>query len=282
MQKSERISFVGIFLNTILFVAKIIVGIFSQSTAVISDAINSFTDIFASVFIFVAVKVANKKADEDHPFGHDRAEPIAGFIVAIFTGILSFEIARTSITELLTEHSTNIGASAVAVLLFTIAVKSFMAAYFIKKGTDMKRPAIKATGIDSRNDVLVSTVALIGVIGAMFGYPKLDDIAALIISLFIFYSGYKIGIENIDYLMGKRPPEDYFAKIRKKTLETKGVKGINELNAHYVGNKIHVEIHIDVDENKTTKKSHDIGKEVQRKIEKMPDICRAFIHIDPV
>ena len=116
----------------------------------------------------------------------------------------------------------------------------------------------------------------------MFGYHKLDDLAALVISVFIFYFGYKIGIENIDYLMGKTPPRKYVERIRKKALAVRGVKGINDLRAHYVGNKVHVEVHIEVDEDKTTKKSHEIGKDVQNEIERMQDICRAFIHIDPV
>ena len=88
--------------------------------------------------------------------------------------------------------------------------------------------------------------------------------------------------KNLDYLMGKCPPKTEIEKIRKKALTIKGVKDINELNAHYVGNKIHVEIHIDVDENLSTRKSHDIGKDVQRAIEKMPEINKAFIHVDPV
>ncbi len=282
MKKSEKISISGIILNSILFISKFIVGMTSGSIALISDAINSFTDIFASAIIFIAVRVSNKKADESHPFGHYRAEPIAGLIVAIFTGIVGFEIAKVAIINLFSEHSNSVGYAAVAVLLFSISVKSGMSYYYIRKGKSMKRPAIKAAGIDSRNDVFVSLVALIGVFGAIYGYHKLDDIAALIISIFIFYFGYQIGIENLDFLMGKTPSRTFIEKIKDATREVKGVKGINDVRAHYVGNRIHIEIHIEVGKNYLTKKSHDIGKEVQRKVEKFSEIGKAFIHIDPV
>ena len=280
MLKSEKITIIGIFLNTILFIAKIIVGLISKSTAIISDAVNSFVDIFSSVSIFIAVKVSNKKPDQTHPFGHDRAEPIAGFLVAVLMFILGFEIAKTAIENLYVTPVHNIGFSAIIVLLFTIIVKSGMASYYLKEGKN--RPAIKAIGIDSRNDVLVSSIALLGVVGSFYGYPKLDDIAALIISLFIFKSAYELGTENIDYLMGKCPSKKEIEKLKKMALEIPGVKGINEVKAQYVGIKIQVEIHIEVDKNITTKKSHDIGKDVQHTMENLPEINKAFIHIDPV
>ncbi len=282
MKESEKISRLGIILNSSLFIAKFIVGLFSNSIALISDALNSFTDIFSSIIVFIAVKVSNKKSDQDHPFGHHRAEPIAGIVIAIFTGILGFEIAKTSIIRLFTEHENNIGYLAVFILLVNIFVKIFMAKYFLSKGKIMRRPAIVASGMDSRNDVLVSLVALSGVTGSLFGFHKLDDIAALLISLFIFYFGYQIAIVNIDYLMGKSPSKKFIDKIITMSKTISGVKGINDVRAHYIGNKINIEIHIEVDSEISTRKSHNIGKKVQEKIERLRDIEKAFVHIDPI
>jgi len=279
MRKSERLSMSGIILNTVLFVLKIIVGFISNSSALISDAVNSFTDIFASVCIFISVKVSNKKADVDHPFGHDRAEPIAALIVAIFTSILAFEIAKSAFFNLFGAKTITNFSAAIVVLLFTIVTKGIMAYIFLKI---KDRPALIATGIDSRNDVIVSSIALTGVAGSLYGYSRFDDIAALIISVFIFYSGYKIGVENINYLMGKSPALSFIQKVKRIALDTKGVKGINEIKAHFVGNKIHIEVHIEVQQQCSTKKSHDIGKAVQSKIERLHDVSKAFIHIDPV
>jgi cation diffusion facilitator family transporter len=280
MQK-KKITILGIILNSILFIAKLIVGLISNSLAVLSDAFNSLSDIISSVGIFIAVKISHKRADQGHPFGHHRAEPIAGLVVAIFAGIVGFEILRTAISSMVNHTENIIGYSAPIVLIFTIVVKLFMSYYFVKEGEEINSPAIKASGIDSRNDVLVSSVALVGVIGSLYGILFLDDIAAIIISMFILYSGYKIGIENIDYLMGKSPPEEYVKKIESIAKKIKGVKGLNEVRAHYVGNFIHIEIHIEVDRNISTEKSHNIGKNVQKAIEKLADIDKAFIHVDP-
>ena len=118
-------------------------------------------------------------------------------------------------------------------------------------------------------------------IGSGIGIYVLDSAAALFISLFIFYSCYRIGIENIDYLMGKAPPLQYIEKIKKTVLKIKGVAGINDVRAHYVGNKIHIEIHIEVGKKLSTERSHGIGKDVQRAVEAFDYVDKAFIHIDP-
>ncbi|MFH2027737.1 MAG: cation diffusion facilitator family transporter [Nanoarchaeota archaeon] len=281
MEKSKKITIWGIILNSILFIAKLTVGLISNSLAVLSDAFNSLTDIVSSIGIFIAVKISNKKADSDHPFGHHRAEPLAGIIVAILAGILGFEIIRTAIENLIDHKAIIIGNSAIIVLLFTIIVKLFMSYHFIRQGKELRSPAIKACGIDSRNDVFVSSIALLGVVATKFGFVIFDDIAAFIIGLFIIYSGYKIGVENIDYLMGKSPPEEYIRKIIAIVKRIKGVKGLNSIKAHYVGSLIHIEIHIEVNKKLSTQGSHEIGENVRKKVEKLIDVDKAFIHIDP-
>ncbi len=282
MQESEKITLLGIFLNTVLFIAKITAGLMSNSLAILSDAFNSLTDIVSYTAVYFAVKISNTKSDSSHPFGHRRAEPLASLIVAIFAGILGFEVLRSSVQNLISPRISNITVFPIGVLFFTMAVKTFMFTFFTKKGIEMNRPALRAAGIDSRNDVLVSGVALLGVVGYKYGLFALDSIAALIISMVIFYSGYKIGKENIDYLMGHAPPIEEVQKIRKAVKKIKGVKGTNEIKAHYVGNFIHIELHIEVDKNMTTQQSHDLGKEVERADEKFDFVDKAFIHIDPI
>jgi len=281
MHQTERISAAGIILNTILFVSKITVGVAANSIAIISDALNSLSDVISSIGILFAVKVANHRPDHDHPFGHHRAEPIAALVVAIIAGILGFEIIRSSIFSLFINNISIIGAAAIGVLLFTMIVKSAMAYYFIKRGTDMNRPAIKAAGVESRNDILVSGIALVGVLCSKYNIFYVENISAFFIGIFVIYSGYKIASENIDYLMGASAPLQYLKQIKKAALSIKGVTGIHDVKAHYVGNYIHVEIHVEVDMNTSTKVSHDIGEKVQHKIERLSFIDKAFIHIDP-
>ena len=268
--------------NTALFVLKLWAGLLSGSIALISDSLNSLNDIAASIATFICVKISNKKADEGHPFGHSRAEPIAGMIIAILAGILGFEVFRESIGRFLVPKQAVIGVFALSVPVITIVSKLAMASYFKRVGRVVKSPALLATAKDSIMDVLLGGATLIGIVGVRAGYPFLDPLAGLVISLWIIYAGYSIGVENIDYLMGKSPEPGLMQDIKEAALNIDGVKAINTVRAHYVGNFIHVEIHIEVDKELSTFDSHDIGKAVERSMELLEPIDKAFVHIDPV
>jgi len=268
--------------NTLLFLLKLGAGIISNSIAIISDAINSLTDIIASIIVFICVRLGRKKADEDHPFGHHRIEPIAGLIVAIFISLVGFEIIRRSIDRLLTGETVIFNLISVSILIFTMALKTFMAVYLRKVSKRVNSPALFASSVDSRNDVFISATVLLGFIGYRLGYTSLDSIAGIIIGLWIIFSGYNVGKSNIDFLIGKSPDKKSLMRVKESALRVKGVKGLNDVRAHYVGNYFHVELHIEVNKNLSLKTAHDIGKKVEHEIESLPGVNKAFIHIDPI
>ncbi len=279
---AKRATLLSIVGNIVLFILKLIVGFVYNSIAVISDAINSFTDIVSSVIVFISVKVSGKKADKGHPFGHHRAEPIAGLIVAILTGILGFEVIKFAFDRILMGGSFIKGTAPIIVMVFTLVLKLGMYVYTVKVGRKINSPAILASSVDHINDVLISFAALIGVLGAYFGYVFLDPIVALVIGLWIIYAGYRIGVSNVKFLMGEAPSKELMDKIKEIALKVDGVKGINDVKAHYVGVLLQVEVHIGVDRELTIYRAHTIGKKVQNKLQKRGDIERAFVHIDPV
>lgn len=276
-----RATLLNILGNAVLFALKLTAGILSGSIALISEALNSLSDVAASIATFVCVKISDKRADEGHPFGHSRAEPIAGLIIAVLAGILGFEVIRASVERLLAAKAPDIGLFAVAVPLITIAAKAAMSLHFKKAGKLINSPALRATAADSFMDVFVAAAALAGILGAKAGYVFLDPAAGLVISLWIIRAGYKIGVENIDYLMGKSPEPALLGEIRKAALDTAGVKAVNTVRAHFVGNFIHVEIHVEVDKNLSTYDSHEIGKKVEKNVEAVKSIEKTFVHIDP-
>jgi cation diffusion facilitator family transporter len=277
-----RATIINIAGNTLLFILKIVAGVMSGSIALISDALNSFTDIISSVAVFICVRISGKEADEGHPFGHSRAEPIAGLIVAILAGILGFEIIRSSFERLYHSPDIDITTFTLIVPLITIIIKALMAWYFKRVGEEVNSPAIRASSIDSICDVVVSVAALVGILGVLAGLPILDPIAGFIISLWIIYTGYKIGMENVDYLMGKAPPDELLEEIKEAACNVGGVRDINTVRAHYVGNFIHVEIHVEVDKKLSTEVSHAIGEEVEANLDRISAIDKSFVHIDPV
>jgi len=246
-----------------------------------SDAINSFSDSVYSIAIFFAVRVSHKEADEGHPFGHHRAEPVASLLIALLAGILGFEIVKTGVFGLMSPELRTFSMLAVYILLVTMGLKAFMAVYFRRVSKKIRSPALKATSVDCRNDVLVSSIAMLGVISLSTGFSNLDYYAAIAIGLFIIRSGYMIGSENVDYLMGKTAPKEMIEEIEHKVKGVKGVLGVHDVLAHYVGNYLHVQAHIEVDGKMDTRQSHEVGNKVTELIEQMPAVDKAFIHVDP-
>lgn len=278
----ENSSRLGIALNGFLFIGKLAVSLASGSVALLSDTLNSFADILASVGIHIAVRIGGKKADASHPFGHGRVEPLSGVVVAIFTGILGFEVLRSGIMAILYYREVTNIPWVVGILTLTILVKLFMAVYFFRVSRRFHSPALKATAVDSRNDVLISGIALAGVFGTWANVQWLEGVAAIVISGFIFFSAFTLGKENIDYLVGRAPPREMIDEIYGVVMNESGVKGINRILAHYVGHRVHIEIHIALDGSLMLSKAHDMGVVVQRLVESLPDVDRAFIHVDPV
>jgi cation diffusion facilitator family transporter len=277
----RRATILGIVANAFLFSIKLTAGLMSGSLALLSDAANSFSDTIYSVAIFIAVRISGKKADRGHPFGHHRAEPVVGLLIAILAGILGFEIIKTGVIGIIDPSPMAFTLFGAIVLITTMIIKAAMWVYFKRIALRINSPAIHAASIDSRNDILLSFTALLGICGPLIGMASLDYYAGIAIGLFIIWSGYDIGKKNIDYLMGASPDEEILTKIRKRALSIKGVRGTNDIRAHYVGNYLHAEVHVEINKSLHADKAHDICKAVQHIVEAMSQVDKAFVHLDP-
>ncbi len=278
----KRATDAALIVNIFLFAIKAVVGIISNSIAVISEALNSFTDILVSIGIKISVKISRQQPDKKHQFGHNAAQPIAAFILSVFAFVVGINIVEESIKRLIDPSEINTVPAVYIVLVVTIILKLILNNYQVKIAKLFRSPAIRAASVDSINDVLASSIALIGVAGAYFGFVYLDSIAGIFVAMFIFKSGWEVGRENIDYLMGVSANKDFDNNVRQITLNIEGVKGINDLRSHYVGNKFHIEIHVEVDKNIPTSVSHDIGNNVRFALEKIDEVQKVFVHVDPV
>lgn len=281
--RAEKLAiWMGILGNAVLFGGKIVIGLAFNSIAIISDSLNSFTDIIASTIVFISIRSSYKAPDADHPFGHKRAQPIAGLIVAIFTGIVGFEVITQSIARLFTGAEIEKGILPVLLVAAVMVVKLGMHLYARVVAARTRSTALAASAMDHRNDVLISAAVLAGVVASNLGFPIFDPIVAIAIGLWIIRAGFAIGRDNIKYLMGEAPPKDLVEKILAAAREVPGVLGLNDVFAHYVGTTVEIEVHINVASRLNVEEAHAIGKQVQRAIEQMEDISRAFIHIDPL
>lgn len=272
----------SIAINIFLFIIKVAAGFISNSIAIISEAVNSLTDIVSSAAIRYALYVSKKKPDKDHQFGHGAAQPLASFVVAVFAFVLGIKIVEEAAKRIIEPQEVNANIVVYTILFITIISKIALSRYQFNIGKKFASTALKAAGVDSLNDVLSSSIALCGLFFSGMGLYYIDGITGIIVAAFIFKTGYEIAKQNLDYLMGRAADEKLILEIANRALKVNGVKGFNDLRSHYVGDKFHVEIHIEVDKNSITKVSHDIGKEVQFEIEKIKEIQKVFVHIDPV
>lgn len=272
----------SIIVNLFLFFIKAAIGIISNSIAVISEAVNSLTDIVSSLGIKYAVKLSGKKPDATHNFGHSAAQPIAAFIVAVFAFVVGIKIIEESVDRIINPEALRVHWPVYVILSVSIVAKLFLSKYQKNVGGKFSSPAMKAASVDSLNDVLASAIALVGVICVDFGYRFIDGVAGILVAVFIFKTGWEVAKENINYLMGHAADERLIAEIASTAMKVEGVKGFNDLRSHYVGDKFHIEIHIEVDKDISTEVSHDIGDEVKFAIEKLDEVQQVFVHIDPV
>lgn len=280
--KLDRAVNLGLYSNIFLFIFKAIIGITSNSIALISEAVNSLMDIISSIIIKIGVNISKKKPDRFHQFGHNAAQPLAALFVAVFALVVGLEIIKESIERIINPTEILVNEFVYIVLIVTIITKLFLRFYQLRVDKEFNSPALRAAAVDSINDVLASSIALLGIICYELGWMFVDGIAGIFVAGFILKSGYDIAKENIDFLMGRAADEELIINIVNNTMNINGVKGYNDLRSHYVGHKFHIEIHIEVDKNLPTKVSHDIGKEVQFAIEELADIQKVFVHIDPV
>lgn len=277
-RQKRRMGKVGIFLSVLLLLLKAWAAVISSSTAVLSDALNAFLDVVTYTAVYVCIRIQDRAADDNHPFGHRRAEPLAGLLVAVFASVLGATIVRDAFMGLFQPSAVHVDPFSFGLLLISLVVKGAMTVWYRRGWRITQSPALRASYVDSRNDVLTSAVAIYGFLAG----GQSDDLAALAIGGWIVYSGIRVGLENIGYLMGEAPPPSAEEEFRTRARTVSGVVGLNDLRAHYVGDKVHVELHIEVPKEYTLQAAHDIGVEVKRRLESLPIVHKAFIHIDPV
>lgn len=277
-----RVSFVTIIVNTILAIFKLIAGIIGKSSAMISDSIHSFSDVFSTIVVIVGLKISHRKSDDNHPYGHERLENVASILLAftlLVTGVL---IGVNGIKNLLEKNSYVPSTFALAASIISILVKEWMYWYTIGAAKKINSDALKADAWHHRSDALSSIGSLIGIAGSMLGYWYFDIVACIIISLLIVKVSVDIFIESISKLVDKACDQHTINQIRELVMLTKGVTGIDLLKTRIFGNKLYVDLEITADKEISFESAHAIAHNVHDKIEEdLPKVKHCMVHINP-
>lgn len=273
---------VGIVTNFLLFLMKIIVGTVFHSVSVTADAVNNLTDSGSSVVTLIGFKMASKPADEKHPFGHARIEYLSGVIVSFIVIFLGLQLGMSSIEKILTPEENALTPVALVVLVISILAKLWQCLFYRKVGRMIKSESVEATSKDSRNDVIATSVVLLGAVITMLTGVNLDGYMGAAVALFIVFTGVQLTISTADPLLGQAPEGELVQTITEKMLSYPGIIGMHDLAVHNYGvGRCFASAHCEVDAKNDILVSHDLIDNIERDFSRDLGI-HMVIHLDPV
>ena len=280
-----KVSFVTIIGNILLSVMKLIAGFIAHSNAMISDAIHSASDVFSTFVVIIGIKLASKKADKEHPYGHERLECVAAIVLSMVLFITGFGIGAAALKNITSGDYNNIvvpGILALVAAIVSIVSKEAMYWYTRYNAKRIDSSALMADAWHHRSDAFSSIGALIGIAGARLGFPIMDSIASLIIFVFIIKAAYDIFKDAIDKMVDHACDDDTVNHIRECVMKHEDVLGIDMLQTRIFGNKIYVDLEISTDGSYTLSKAHTIAESVHDDIEKsFPKVKHIMVHVNP-
>ncbi|MFT4733882.1 MAG: cation diffusion facilitator family transporter [Algoriphagus sp.] len=283
-QTAMRTTYFSIIGNTCLAIIKGLAGFFGNSYALVADAIESTTDIFASLLVLLGFKYAKRPADENHPYGHGKIEPIITFGIVAFLVVSATIIAYESIQNIRTPHQ--IPKSWTLIVLGLIIIwKETSFQIVIKKSKQINSSSLKADAWHHRSDAITSIMAFLGIsIAILFGkgYETADDWAALFASAFILYNSYQILRPALGEIMDEQLYDDLIVEIRVKSIEVEGILGTEKCFIRKAGMNFHVDLHAIVNSEISVKVGHDIAHQLKDHLHKeIPNLGHVLIHIEP-
>lgn len=282
----KRVSMVSIVGNLLLSLCKLLAGILSGSGAMISDAIHSSSDVFSTVIVLIGVKVATKESDKEHPYGHERFECVAAILLADVLAVTGVLIAKEAVYDIYRGTCKEIGRGgflALTAALVSVLTKELMYQYTRKNALRIDSTALLADAWHHRSDALSSVGALVGIGGAMLGYPMLDAAASIVICVFIVKAAYEIFADATGKLVDHSCDVDFEQELHDFALSQEGVLEIDLLQTRIFGNKIYVDMEIGANGNQTLWESHAIAERLHDAVEKRyPKVKHIMVHVNPV
>lgn len=279
--RGQQLAIIGLLINLILAVVKLLAGLLGHSYALVADAIESMTDLIGSVVIWSGLHIAAKPPDEDHPYGHGKAEALAALIVAIMVLAAGVAIAVKSASELLTPHHTP-APFTLWVLIGVIIVKGWLFIVVRRAGRESGSSAVHVDAWHHSADAITSLAALIGISLSLYaGFGRADDIAAIVAAAVIITNALVLARVPIQDLMDKEP-SDVVAQARRIARAVPGVVGTEKMAARTSGMRVRIDMHLCVEPSMTVREAHALSHRVKDAVmSAMPRVADVLVHIEP-
>ena len=273
---------VGIGLNLLLFVGKLFAGTISGSIAITADAFNNLSDAGSSVVTLLGFRLAGRKPDPEHPFGHGRMEYISGLAVAGLILLMGVELGKSSLKKILSPEEIVSSPLVLAILAVSVAVKLYMFYYNRSIGKKIKSAAMSATATDSLSDAVSTTAVLIATLVGQLTGLNIDGWVGLLVALFILFSAYKAAKETLSPLLGQTPDPEFVERIEQIVLSYPEVLNIHDLIVHDYGpGRVMISLHAEVPADGDLLQLHDVIDNAEHRLKKELG-CMAVIHMDPI
>ncbi|WP_414468347.1 cation diffusion facilitator family transporter [Methanobacterium sp. ACI-7] len=283
-QLGKRAAYIGIFGNIILTTFNFIIGVLSGSSALIAEAAHTLSDILTSPIAFIGFKLGMKPSDDKHPYGYGRAEPIAGLIIVGFLLVVAYEILSEVYVKITVGGVLAAPDPIAAVMaLAGIMINLLMTQYIMKIGKKINSPALIADAHHQKVDIYSCVAIFMGVIGAQLGFPILDPLIAIFISILVLKTALHVARENIGNLIGKVGSNEILNNIESAALSVSGIYGVHDLKVNYIGSYASAELHVEANGSLTLKEAHRLAHMVQDCIVNEINIIRsASVHVCPL
>ncbi len=278
----EVCGFAGIFLNVLLFIGKFIAGQLSGSIAITADAFNNLSDAGSSVVTLIGFRLAGRKPDPEHPFGHGRIEYVSGLMVALLILMMAFELIKSSVGKIISPEPVDSSPVVIIILLASIGVKLYMSLYNRKYGRKINSAAMVATSVDSLSDCISTAVVLAATVIAKYTAFNIDGWCGLLVGIFILIAGVRAVTETLSPLLGQPPEKEFVEEIERIVMEHEDILGIHDLVVHDYGpGRRMISLHAEVDADGNVLELHDLIDNIEVQLRHELD-CEAVIHMDPI
>jgi len=280
---AKKSTLVSVVVNLCLTIGQISTGFFSGSQGLIADGIHSLTDLVADFVVLFANHHSGKDADDDHHYGHQRYETAASLFLGVSLLVVGLGMLWTAGNKIINPISVGqIQMVALYVALGALVVKELLFRYMLAVAERVRSSMLVANAWHARSDAASSLVVSVGIVGALFGYPVLDSVGALIVGLMVSRTGWTFSWDALHDLMDRAVSKEENEKIIEVILSTDGVKGCHDLRTRKMGDMILVDVHIEVDANATVQVGHDIAFTAAKKVTTTLPVLNVMTHIDPV
>lgn len=273
---------VGIGLNLLLFAGKLFAGAASGSVAITADAFNNLSDAGSSLVTLLGFRLAGRKPDPEHPFGHGRMEYISGLVVAGLILLMGVELGKSSLKKILQPEDIVSSPLVLIILALSVAVKLYMFYYNRSIGRKIKSSAMTATATDSLSDAVSTTAVLVATLVAQFTGLNIDGWVGMLVALFILFSAYKAAKETLSPLLGQTPEPEFVERIQQIVLSYPEVQNVHDLVVHDYGpGRVMISLHAEVPADGDLLQLHDVIDNIEQRLKKELG-CMAVIHMDPI